>query len=186
MKKTLIILTIGFISFSAIAGSIHAQANGNVMAFTNTKAFKHSIRSLTLTEALFFSDSVRAADLKNINLRAIKDFGDRFSTASETKWYVIRDGYMAYSRLNGLGIRVFYNKKGRWQASLANYTEDRLPKDIRAIVKSTYYDFAITMVQEVETLSGGVYVIHLDDNKSIKIVRVTKDGNMDTLQEFEK
>lgn len=186
MKKIAIVLTIGCISFSAFAGSMYAQHNGNVIAFTNTKAFKHSIESVILRETSFFRDSINSTDLKNVNLKAIKDFKNRFSAAAEAKWYATRDGYMTFFRLDGFGARVFYDKKGRWQASLINFGEDKLPKDIRAIVKSTYYDFAITLVQDVETLSGGVYVIHLDDNKHIKIVRVTKDGDMDTLQEFEK
>ena len=186
MKKIVIVLTIGCISFSALAGSMYAQPNGNVMAFTDTKAFKHSIKSVILRETPFFRDSINSTDLKNVNLKAIKDFKDRFSTATEAKWYATPGGYMTYFRLDGFGARVFYDKKGHWQASLTNFDESKLPKGIRAIVKSTYYDFAITLVQDVETVSGGVYVIHLDDNKHIKIVRVTKDGNMDTLQEFEK
>lgn len=186
MKKTVIALTIGCISFSALAGSMYAQANGNVMAFTNTKAFKSSIHSVILREYPVFRDSINSAELKNVSFRAIKDFKGRFSAATEEKWYATPSGYMTYFKLDGLGARVFYDKKGHWQASLTNFTEAGLPKDIRAIVKSTYYDYAITLVQKVETLSGGVFVVNLDDNKSIKIVRINKDGEMDILQEFEK
>jgi hypothetical protein len=186
MKKIAIVLTVGCISLSAFAGRMYAQQNGNVMAFTSTKAFKHSIESVILRETSIFRDSARSTELKDVNLKAITDFKNRYSAATEAKWYAIPDGYVTHCILDGFAARIFYNKKGRWQASLTNSGESKLPKDIRAIVKSTYYDFTITLVQDVETLSGGVYVIHLDDSKHIKIVRVTKEGNMDTLQEFEK
>jgi hypothetical protein len=186
MKKTVFALILGCLSFSAFAGSMYAQANGNVMAFTRAKAFKHSIESVIAREYPFFRDSAAAVELKNVNLKAIKDFKARFAAISGEKWFATPSGYTTYFIQDGFSGRAFYNKKGHWQASLSNSGEAGLPKDIRAIVRSTYYDFAITLVQHVETLSGEVYVIHLDDGKSIKMIRVTKDGEMDTLQAFEK
>ncbi|MEO6960598.1 MAG: hypothetical protein ABIY90_01450, partial [Puia sp.] len=66
------------------------------------------------------------------------------------------------------------------------YSEDKLPREIRAIVKSTYYDFTITVVEDVQTRVNGVYLIYLEDKTSIKIVRVTRDGDMDVFKEITK
>ena len=74
MKKTVFALTLGCLSFSAFAGNMYGQANGNVMAFTHAKAFRHSIESVIAREYPFFRDSAAAVELKNVNLKAIKDF----------------------------------------------------------------------------------------------------------------
>jgi hypothetical protein len=156
------------------------------MAFTNTKAFMNSVKFLSFWDNRISGDSVNAAELKTVNFRASKDFRERFGSATEEKWFAIPGGYTTYFKIDGLGGRAFYDKKGRWQGSMTNFGEDKLPKDIRAVVRSAYYDYAITLAQDIETTSGGVYVIHLAAEKYIKIVRVTKDGDMDVLQEFEK
>ena len=70
--------------------------------------------------------------------------------------------------------------------SLITYNEDKLARDIRAEVKSTYYDFKIVMVEEVRTNEGYEYIIYLEDKSGFRIVKVNKEGEMELLQELEK
>jgi hypothetical protein len=184
MKRTTFVLIAGCLFLSALTGSMYAQANGNVFAYTHTRAFMPSVRFVALWQDLLGFDSAAAAGTKNIDLRANRDFSQRFSSAVAEQWYATPGGYMSYFKLDGFGGRAFYDKKGRWQASLICMGEAALPKDIRAVVKSTYYDYAITLAEDVETRSGGVYIVHLQDDKSIRIVRVTKEGEMETLQDI--
>jgi hypothetical protein len=186
MKKILIALILGYISFSALIGIANAQSTGNVVAFTDTKAFMKSIQTIASRENSVFLVSINAPDESNVSMKAIKDFKGRFGAATNEKWFAIRGGFISYFKLNGFGDRVFYDKKGHWQGSLILYNEDGLPHEIRAIVKSQNYDYAITLVEEVETTSGGVYLVHLEDKTSFKIVRVTKEGEMDVMEEFLK
>ncbi len=63
-----------------------------------------------------------------------------------------------------------------------------MPGDIRDIVKREYYDYEITSVQEIETIdSYGIptYIVHLEDNNNIKLIRV-RDGEMALYKEFKK
>ena len=186
MKKFLILLIIGCISYPALAGSIYAQGNGDVVAFTNAKLFIKSIQAFAGLGNLPFLDSVNTSDLSRVSHVAIKDFKGRYALASGEKWFALKGGFMAYFSQDGFNNRAYYNKKGRWQCSLTYYNEDKLPRGIRAIVRSTYYDYTITVVEDVETCVNGVYLIYLEDKTSIKIVRVTRDGDMDVFKEIIK
>lgn len=186
MKKILIVLIIGCLSGSALAGRSYAQAHRDLFAYTDAKAFAPSIMGVAIWQDLFSYDSASTLESKYINFKANKDFKERYSGATETKWYAIKDGYLSYFKLDGFSNRVFYNRKGEWQASLIILDEAGLPKDIRATVKSVYYDYQIRFVEDVETVEGGVYMIHVENNSLIKILRVTKDGQMETLQEIQK
>jgi hypothetical protein len=186
MKKILIALTLGCISFSALIGFANAQSTGNVYAFTATPTFVKSIQRIAAQENPSYLDTSNARLGSTISVKAIKDFKTRFAAATNEKWFTVTGGYMTYFKLNGFSNRVFYDKKGRWQSSLTCSGEDKLPRELRAIVKSTYFDFTITQVEDVETIENGVYLVYLEDKTSIKVIRITKDGVMDTMQDFIK
>ena len=185
MKKTLIALSLGFTSIVALSNCVYAQNSENPVAFNDTKSFRSSIRNLAALESPAFMGTY-SPDAKNINAKAIKDFQGRFNGASNTMWFTDDNGFVSYFVKDGYGNRAFYDKKGRWQYSLLFYGEDKLPRDIRATVKSTYFDFAITLVEEVQTTEGMAYLIHVEDKSNIKILRVSKDGEMDIMQELTK
>ena len=101
-------------------------------------------------------------------------------------WFSDQNGFMSYFIKNGYGNRVFYDRKGHWQFSLILYAEDQLPVDLRASVKARYFDLAITLIEEVQTNDGMVYIVHLEDKSNIKILRLSKDAEMEILQEMTK
>lgn len=185
MKKSLFALAIGFVSVAAISNCGYAQYAENSIAFNNAKNFKSSIRHAAAMEMPAFLGTY-VADATKINSKAVKDFQGRFNQASNAMWFADRDGFVSYFVLDGFGNRAFYDKKGRWQYSLIFYGEDKLPKDIRGIVKSTYYDLDITLVEEVQTTTNKAYVVHLEDKANIKIVKLNPDGEMETMQELIK
>jgi hypothetical protein len=186
MKKTLTTLAAGCISLICMANGVRAQGNNNVIAFTNSKTFMKSLRMLDLLDNPFDSTATIAADLKTVHVKAVKDFKARFTSVMDEKWYNVSDGYMSYFKSGNLGNWAFYNKKGQWQYTLKFYNEDKLPRDIRAIVKSTYFDYAITVVEEVETINGLAYIVHLEDKSVIKNIIISSDGEMRVMEEFQK
>ena len=85
-------------------------------------------------------------------------------------------------------IIIDYAKNGNWTASLKNYTEDKLPFEVRDQVKRAYYDFTIAFVQEVETPESDgkpTYIIHIEDKHTYQFVRVC-DGKMDIWKKLNK
>jgi hypothetical protein len=185
MKKNLFALCIGFTSIIALGTCVYAQNSVSPVAFNDAKNFKLSVRNLAALESPAFMGTY-APDAKDINAKAIKDFQIRFNKAGSPKWFSDRNGFISYFVQNGFGNRAYYDKKGRWQYSLLFYGEDKLPRDIRAVVKSTYFDLAITLVEEVQTTEGMAYIVHLEDKSNIKLVKVSKDGEMEIMQELIK
>ena len=185
MKKILFALSIGFTSFSALTSCIYAQGTINTVAFTDGKAFKQSVRDMAVLESLAYLGSY-VPDSKNINSKAIKDFNGRYGSESNPIWFSDKNGFVSYFVKDGFGDRVFYDKKGRLQYSLIFIGEDKLPRDVRATVKSTYFDLNITQIEEVQTLEGTGYVIVLEDKSTLKTVRINRDGEMETMQDLVK
>lgn len=187
MKKTVFTLAAGCIFLICMANGVKAQGSNNgTIAFASTKTFATSVQMLGLSGNLFDSGAAVAADLNTVNAKAVRDFRARFTAVMDEKWYISPDGYMSYFKLDNLGNWTFYNKKGRWQYTLKFYQEDKLPRDVRAIVKSAYYDYAITVVEEVETVNTHAYIVHLEDKSGIKNVIVSPDGEMRIMDEFQK
>jgi hypothetical protein len=185
MKKTLFALSIGFISLAALGNCVYAQNSNQPVAFNDAKHFKTSVRNMAALESPAFMGTF-VSDAKNINTKAVKDFQGRFNTATNTMWFSDNNGFVSYFIQNGYGDRAYYDKKGRWEYSLIFYGQDKLPREIRSAVRSTYFDLDITLVEEVQTTEGMVYIVHVEDKSNIKILKVSKDGDMEIMQELTK
>jgi len=179
MKKTLLLIAAGCISAALISGHLCAQDSKD-------QATLASAATASAKPATASNSSLANTSNSTISLRAIKDFKGRFTNAKGEQWFPIETGFVAYFKVDEFQQRIFYDKKGRWQSSLRCLSEKQLPRDIRAIVKSTYYDFVITLVQIVEIPNHMVYLVHLEDENSLRIVRVSEEGEMDILEEYVK
>jgi hypothetical protein len=186
MKKILSALSIGFTSIIALSNCLYAQNSEKPVAYKDTKNFKLSIRSLAVLENPALMGTY-VPDTKNINARAIKDFQGRYKKVYNAMWFSDpKGGFTSYFIQDGYGDRVIYDKKGHWQYSLIIYDENKLPQDIKAAVKMTYFDLAITLVEEVQTTEGVEYIIYLEDKSNIKVIKVNNEGEMKVLQDLTK
>jgi hypothetical protein len=126
------------------------------------------------------------ADMNSVNKKAVIDFKERFGNPEGTRWFSDKNGFTSYFKVEGFTDKVCYDKKGNWMYSIILYNESKLPKDVRANVKSVYYDMAIVLVKEIQTVKGKGYVISLEDKTTIRIVKVNVEGEMETIQEIIK
>lgn len=185
MKKTLFVLAAGLTFILTTANQAQAQNVAGHVAFYETKTFHSSIRRIA-----DFTNHVAAlndvAEGKDFNSKAIKDFQLRFQKVDNAMWFSDQNGFVSYFIKNGYGNRVFYDRKGHWQFSLILYSEDQLPVDLREAMKARYFDLSITLIEEVQTNNGMVYIVHLEDKSNIKILRLSSDAEMEILQEFTK
>ena len=179
-------LIIGFISNTLINTSLHAQRSVQNGVSPDRKNFMPSIRKFAAME-----DSVAAgiyiSNLNYVSIWAIRDFLDRYNHVDNAMWFLTPDGgFESYFVQDGYGDRVFYDKKGYWLYSLITYGENKLPRDIRYVVRSTYFDFTIAIIEEVQTAAGMEYIISLEDKTNIRVVKVNRDGDMEVLQDLDK
>ena len=178
-------LIAGFISVTAISQRAQVQNGAGPVAFLETKSFHTSIRHVAdLATPAFLSND--APEGKDFNSKAVRDFQTRFQKVENALWFSDQNGFMSYFIKDGYGNRVFYDRKGHWQFSLILYSENQLPADLRASVKARYFDWAITLIEEVQTSYGMVYIVHLEDKFNIRIVRLSNEGEMEVLQDLIK
>jgi hypothetical protein len=126
------------------------------------------------------------AAVSTLSVRAIKDFKTRFTKVENESWGRSDKGFCVSFTNDGFKVRAYYDKKGFWLASLKYCDESQLPPFIRDVVKRTYYDLAITHVNIIQVPEHVAYLVHLEDQKTFKIVRVNEDGEMDILNDYIK
>ena len=185
MKKILFTLTIGFISISVPGSFAFAQDADGPVVFNQIKNFKLSIDNLAALESLHFMGN-SGPEIKNINSKAIKDFQERYNNIKNAMWFSNQNGFLSYFVQDGVGNRAFYNKKGRWLYSFILHTEYELPSKVRASIKSTYFDLAITQVEEIQSNYGVTYIVNLENKSDIRILRVNDMGEIDILFDLNK
>src|SRR6478609_1608328 len=84
-----------------------------------------------------------------IAAKALKDFKKSYAGANAAKWYIVDAGFTTKFTQNDIQYRVDYDKKGNWTGTMKAYDEKKLSHDVRATVKSVYYDYSIKWVKEI-------------------------------------
>jgi hypothetical protein len=166
MKKNSFAITTMLLAVFATA-TLQAQSGKNEIAFVGQKQ----------TEA---GNKINFSSTK-----AAKNFHKEFRHVTDEAWQRSEDGFIATFKANGISTRVDYSKKGNWIATFRYYSEDLLPKDVRHIVKSEYYDYGITNIVELTVGQNTAYLITIEDKTSIKQVKVV-DREMETTAEYKK
>jgi hypothetical protein len=186
MKKIIFALIAG-IGINAVTGNgCYAQNSWKGTEPDFDKNFLPSVRNL----AILSNPDIKGAYLLNrneVSIRAVRDFLDRFEMIKTALWFSIPEGGMeAYFVQDGFGDRVIYDKNGRWKYSLITYGENKFARDLRAIVKSVYFDFNILLVQELNCVTGTEYIVFLEDRSIIRIVKLNREKEMEFIQDIEK
>ena len=181
MKRTILRYLVGLIPLIAIFGGAYAQSSSFEMPSGELPVKKYFFDEMRAEGAVLL---INTAD---INARALKEFSKAFKTATNASWYEIPggSGFVAKFKQDGIDTRVNYDRKGRWTGTILTYTEAHLPKDVRHMVKSNYYDYNIFLVQEVKVGDKTAYLVKIEDEKTFKTIRVV-DGEMDEFESYKK
>jgi len=118
--------------------------------------------------------------------RAIRNFSRDFKDATDVRWMLSDEGgYIAKFIYKGVACRADYDYKGYCLTSYKYYNEDKLPREVRQLVKSTYFDFTIYRVAELFISNTTVYLVTLESNESWMKISVI-DGEMAVLENYRK
>jgi len=121
-----------------------------------------------------------------INAAVLRSFIKAFKNVTDEKWHESPDGFVAMFTLRDINYQVMYTKKGDWTGTIRSYRENDLSPDVRHLVKRTYYDYDINLVQEIDKpLNPATYIIQLIGKTEILKVGVCND-EMTVLQTFKK
>jgi hypothetical protein len=120
-----------------------------------------------------------------IDQKAMRDFRKAYKDIHDEKWYVLTNGFAAEFLKNDIKNEIVYDKSGKWVFSILYYGENGLDSEIREIVKKIYYDYTITLVEEIHVPEKIVYLVHMEGKETWKNVRVT-DGEMELIEDYNK
>lgn len=167
MKK---VMQTTMIAVTLITGSATAQQVNRPLATEGMQSLQMNTRNIS-----------------RVHTRAMRDFLKRDKTAANVDWMIVETGYVAkYTDENNSNCRTVYNNRGDFVYTVRQYHENNMPPDIRHIVKSQYYDYTITLVEQIEENRWPlVYVVHLEDATTLKNVRVC-DREMEVMSEYIK
>ena len=121
-----------------------------------------------------------------VNARAIKDFQKKFHDVKDESWSSTSDGGdVAELTSDFIKTVVAFNHKGVWQYTMRYYDEKKLPHDVRATVKSIYYDYDISGGIELLFEDQDVYLVYVQDEENHKTVMVNDEG-LTEIQSFKR
>jgi hypothetical protein len=167
--------------FAAMLNSADAQALAKNTVVVKSQSLSAAMR---LTEASN-NEIAEITYANEVNQKAMREFKKTFRDVSNEKWYSVKNGFLAEFSVNTTKNRVVYDKKGNWKFTVSYYDEKGLPAEIRAIVKPVYYDYAISRVEEVHANDQIIYIVHVQNNSSLKTLRIS-EGEMDLIEDFPK
>ena len=173
MKKNLIALVI--VSAATLAGT--SRANAQIVS--NSSSLEYQMNA---------TETKNSMNELAISPRAVKDFMNTHKNVTGESWMKTKDGFSVRFNSDDVRTTIYYDKKGNWSGSLKIYGEEKLLREVRHVVKSTYYDYNIVYTQEIETAdSDGVptYVVCVDDKTKIKMIRISA-GEMSAWKEYTK
>jgi len=173
MKKNLIALVI------VSAATLGGISGANAQIASNSSSLEYQMNATNIKNSI---------NELAINPRALKDFMTSNKNVTGESWAKVKDGFSVRFISDGIRTTIYYDKKGNWAGSVKNYGEEKMLREIRHVVKSTYYDYNIIYAQEVETVDTKgtpTYVICIDDNTKIKMIRIS-DGEMSEWKSFTK
>jgi hypothetical protein len=124
--------------------------------------------------------------MSDMTSKTVRNFWQLFGDSKNENWFHLENGALAEFEDKGIQYRAFFDRKGNWVYTVKRYTEKELPKEVRAEVRSTYYDYAIGHVTEVNQAQLVVYLVHIENEQEWKTIRVAADGEMEVAEEFVK
>jgi len=123
----------------------------------------------------------------DINVNALRHFAKNFNEASSERWYATRDLFVALFSFRDIEYRVDYNSRnGNWIETFRTYSEAKMSPDLKQSVKSSYYDYTIFQVQEIEQPLHPVnYIVHLEGKAKLINLRIY-NGEIEEEQNFKQ
>jgi len=122
--------------------------------------------------------SARGLGSDRAAIKAAREFWKKYGAGRDESWFKLDAGYLAEFSEGAIRCKSVFDRKGNWLYSIKEYSESNLPKEVRDLVKSVYYDYSIGWVKEVSQNQSLVYVVHIAAGPNWKDLLV-QDGEME-------
>jgi len=109
------------------------------------------------------------------NAAVLRSFYKTYGEISDAKWFKSATGFGVKFKYNGINKTVYYTLHGLVDTEILYYSENGLPPQIRHLVKSHFYDYAITYVTEVHKNDATAFYVKVEDASTIKTIKIVED-----------
>lgn len=194
MKKILSNLVLGTLMAAIVPGFSIAQG---IADYSYSKTAKESgLSSAPVDKAAAASIDVplsktaikameKDLSVAKANYKATENFNKNYKNATDVSWNTQKDVIVASFSYAGCRSRAVYSKKGNWHYTILNYYEQNMAPSMQAQVKEQFPNFNIHFVQEVTQGSAKVFVIHLENDSTLKKILI-RDDEITEYEEFDK
>ena len=165
---------LSIVMFLMIASSKNSTAQNNNDVALNLRALIAAIPSPS-------DMNTREVPLTEVNVRTMRDFSRSYKNATNVKWFNSKKGTFASFASNGTHTKVVYDIKGYRKYAIISYTEAKLDRNIRTLVKSTYFNANIIGVHQFEFGDKTVYAIKMQDQQSNFLTLKVSDGQIEDI-----
>lgn len=121
----------------------------------------------------------------SINKKIEKSFTGYFAGSTGQNWSMAGNNFHNSFYTNGNAACALFDKHGHLIYAISYGQEKDMPSNVRKIVKSTYYDYVITLAIEVKQNDRDIWIVNMKSNSTHKTVRI-EDGEMELVQEFKE
>jgi len=177
MKKNLLTV-FGFIVLACSSGTAESQASA-------TSSRRQENIPYAATSGNDSSFKPGPILINNINSRAIRDFTVSYKNPTEVRWIILPEGFQVHCYDDGYQIRIRYDNRGKRICMIRDYGESKLPRDVRHVIKSQYYDYNIFTVSEITMRGRTIYIVKMSDATTWKTLCI-EDGEMTCTEEYDK
>jgi hypothetical protein len=162
--------------------------NPNIMKKNSFFAVSSAIVVIALLNisSAYATEGIGSDHRTGVMAKAMKDFKKQFKTVNDETWVAIPDGYLSSFYRDGVTNRIYYNKAGSWQFTVREAGEKLLSGSLKADLKSVYFDYGITCVHEIRSSGNIIYVVTVEDKKTVRKVKISGDREFEVIQDLVK
>jgi hypothetical protein len=110
-----------------------------------------------------------------INIKAVRDFYNSYGDNNNESWYATNYGFRAKFVKDSVTFMADYTRKGAWMRTIKTFHENRLAPDIRRKVRSKYFDYHISLVQEIDLPAEVIHLVTIEDTGSWMVLQLWED-----------
>jgi hypothetical protein len=113
--------------------------------------------------------------LNDIDINVLRSFYKTYGEIPGTKWFKSANGFGVTFKDNGMNKTIYYKLNGLVDTEILYYFEGQLPRQVRHLVKSHFYDYTITHVTEVHKNGATAFYVKVEDNSTIKTLKIVEE-----------
>jgi hypothetical protein len=112
---------------------------------------------------------------ENISAATIESFNKMFNNVENARWHATDDGSTVKFQRHNIDYHVFFNKRGKWRATIHYVPPENLPKWVIGRVRSEFRNSSIFFAQHIRTHVGWTYFVKIEKGKEWKSVRISPE-----------